>query len=377
MDSSRHKSTRRQFLKGRSAVDALSDVGRALAPEVPLDSATAASETRSFLVQVGRRAMACEFDVYLNGGEHEAATEKAIEALDLIDRLEDQLSVYRHRSEVTQLNRLAAQRPVSVEAGLFDLLAEAVSLHKTTEGAFDMTAGPLIEAWGLLRREGRMPTQDELECARQVVGCQLELSSDRRTVRFLRPGVQINLGGIGKGYALDRCSDVLTQNGVRDFMIHGGHSSILARGHRKSPQGNGWTVGIRNPLRPDRRLAEITLRDKSIGTSGTGTQHFYHEGRRYGHIIDPRTGQPAEGVLSTTVVAPRATLADALSTAFYIMGVDRVREYCQQHADIGALIIRSGKQAGAIETIAVGLRDDEWQLVGEQHVDEGRPNTTL
>jgi thiamine biosynthesis lipoprotein len=112
-------------------------------------------------------------------------------------------------------------------------------------------------------------------------------------------------------------------------------------------------------------LAEIVLRNKAIGTSGTGTQYFYHQGKRYGHIIDPRNGQPSDSVLSTTVVARRATMADALSTAFHVMGVERVTEYCANHSDVAALITRPGKRAGHVELLAIGLGDDEWQPVGE------------
>jgi thiamine biosynthesis lipoprotein len=309
--------------------------------------------------------MACPFEVFLNEGNHQEATDRAIEALDLVDDLEAQLSVYRQRSEISQLNAIAAQRPVKIEAQLFELLQEAVTLCTETGGAFDITSGPLIKVWGFLRREGRMPSADEIGDALSRVGSQyLNLDQTGRTVSFARPGVEVNLGGIGKGFALDRCCFQLLGGGVSDFMIHGGNSSILARGERSGSTQGGWMVGIRHPLRPDQRLAEIVLRNKSIGTSGTGTQYFYHQGKRYGHIIDPRNGQPSDGVLSTTVVAPRASIADALSTAFHVMGVEKVTEFCQTHPDVGALITRPGLHAGTVQLHAVGLSDDEWKQVG-------------
>ena len=177
---------------------------------------------------------------------------------------------------------------------------------------------------------------------------------------FRQAGVEINLGGIGKGFALDQCQTLLRERAVTDFMIHGGNSSILASGDRAGAAEGGWTVGIRHPLRPERRIAEIRLRDKSLGTSGTGTQHFYHQGRKYGHIIDPRSGQPAEGVLSTTVLAPRAAIADALSTAFYVMGVNEIRQYCESHSEIGALVICAGKRSGVVEIREFGMDQTTW-----------------
>jgi thiamine biosynthesis lipoprotein len=137
---------------------------------------------------------------------------------------------------------------------------------------------------------------------------------------------------------------------VESYMIHGGTSSILARGHRQSgTDREGWTVGVQHPLLPERRLLELQLCDRAVGTSGAGTHQFYVQGKRYGHIIDPRTGHPVDGVLSTTVVAPRAAVADALSTAFYVMGPERVAVYCQQHPEVTAWITTPGQRAGAVE----------------------------
>lgn len=367
MNEKRSESTRRHFLTGKSAVDAIGNLG---APNHPDPSSTSSSprrEGRTYLVQVGRRAMACEFDVFLNAGEHEAATEHAIEALDLVDSIEDQLSVYRHRSEVSRLNQVAAMRAVPVDARLRQLLADSLELHRDTRGAFDVTSGPLIKVWGFYRREGKLPSEKDLEEALRLVGSeQVILSEEDSTVRFQQPGVEINFGGIGKGFALDQCNSVLRSLGVENFMIHGGNSSILASGRRTGADpSQGWTVGVRHPLRPERRLAEVNLKDRSMGTSGTGTQHFYHQGQKYGHIIDPRTGQPADGVLSTTVIAGSAAQADALSTAFYVMGVEETQAYCESHDDISALIITAGRQAGVIDVTPIGLDESDWKRVDD------------
>ena len=152
--------------------------------------------------------MACQFDVFLNAGQNPAGTESALAALDLVEALEDQMTVYREHSEISRLNRTAADRPVIVERRLLSLLQQALELHRATEGAFDITAGPLSKIWGFYRRAGRVPSPAELEEARQRVGSHwVKLDSDAGTVQFLRPGLEINLGAIGKGYALDRCAE--------------------------------------------------------------------------------------------------------------------------------------------------------------------------
>ncbi len=366
--SKRRKSTRREFLKGKAAAGAFEDL---LDRQVPTPSAAVSGEgggprRRSVLLQVTRRAMACDFNVFLNAGQDENAAEAAVEALDLVEKLEDQMTVYREHSEISRLNRTAADRDVVVERRLLELLAHAIELCDATGGAFDMTAGPLSKVWGFYRRQGTMPDEVELaEALRRVGSRWIEIDQQKQTVRFRQAGVEINLGGIGKGYALDRCAELMQQRGVESFLIHGGHSSVLARGSRDSGDDEtaGWTVGVRHPLRPERRLAEVRLRDRALGTSGSGTQSFRHQGRRYGHILDPRTGQPAEGVLSATVIAQRAATADALATACYVMGADRAIDFCRARADLAAIVVTRGQRSGTIEVHSTGLADDEWTLV--------------
>ena len=154
-----------------------------------------------------------------------------------------------------------------------------------------------------------MPAPDEIAAALECVGSRhVELDPARHTVRFRKAGVRLNLGSVGKGYALDCCARRIQAAGVEDFLIHGGQSSILARGAHaaslgESPAGH-WTVGLPHPLRPDRRIGQLRLRNRALGTSSAQMQSFWHEGRRYGHIIDPRSGWPAAHVLSVTVLAP-------------------------------------------------------------------------
>jgi thiamine biosynthesis lipoprotein len=362
------RSTRRQFLRGQSAIDALDDLGRRLPLASPLDDpGDLSGAPQTYLLHVAREAMACQFAVFLNAGESEGGTERAVEALELVSQLEEQLSVYRHRSEVSLLNAAAAKRPVRVEPRLFDLLQQANELYAATDGAFDITSGPLIRAWGFYGRQGRLPTDEAISEALQRVGGQrLQLGPEPNMVRFLKPDLEINLGGIGKGYALDRCAELLQQSEISNFMIHGGHSSILTRGERvRGDSQGGWSVGLRHPLRPDRRLGQVCLRDQALATSGAGTQHFYAQGRRFGHIIDPRSGQPADHLISATVLAERAAEADALSTAFYVLGLEQATEYCEKHPKIAALLTSAGPRAGTMTVHPVGLSEDQWQQLSD------------
>jgi len=407
--TAKRKTTRRDFISGRSTIEALSDLadgaGAVQTDRPPPDTAAvtrgdrcakAADETNAPppLMQIARRAMACQFEVVLGARRNADAVEAAIEALDLVDRLEDQMSIHRDHSEIMAINRRAAGQPVLVEPQLFELLRQAVDLHAATGGAFDVTAGPLAKVWGFYRRQGRIPGDADLEEARRRVGSRhLQLDLEKQTIQFTTPGVEIDLGGIGKGYALDRCARLLLDAKVDSFLLHGGQSSLLARGHRdrerpvcmsqntdrttglkgerngKEPPPadveRGWLVGVRHPLRPDRRLAEVRLCDRAMGTSGSGTQFFTYRGRRYGHILNPRTGRPAAGVLSASVIARSAATADALATAFYVMGVEKSFAFCSEHPELAALIVTPGGRRGSIELHVAGLPEDQWRRVDD------------
>ena len=357
--------TRREFLTGVSAAEALADA--AAGTDSP---ALQKPAPKSFLMQIERRAMACQFAVYLNPDSPRFAPEAAVSALALVAELEDQLSVFREHSEVSRLNRRAAHEAVAVESRLFELLSRAVELHRQTGGAFDITSGPLTKAWGFYRRQGRVPDSSEIAVAMALVGSQrIELDEGAGSVRFTREGVEINLGAIGKGYALDRCAELLEREGVGDFLLHGGQSSVLARGRQKttaSPASpgaasaamRGWTIGVKHPVWPKRRLAEIDLQNKSLGTSGAENQYFFHQGKRYGHILDPRSGSPATGVLTASVIAPDAATADALSTAFYVLGVAGATDYCERHDEVAAVLVTPGERSGSVALHAIGVSDD-------------------
>ncbi len=356
------KSSRRAFLQGQSAVEALQDAADKLNEHgcsLPLPEST------GHLLRLGRRAMACEFEVLLNAKQYPHGAETAVAALDLVDQLESQLTVYRDDSEVSQLNHRASEEAVEVEARLFALLSRATEIHHETHGAYDITSGPLSKAWGFYRREGRMPSSTEIAESLQQVGIQhIELNANQQTIKFDQPGIEINLGSIGKGYALDRASELLLEATIENFLLHGGNSSVLARGTSSTnlEAEEGWWVGLRHPLRPEKHLGKIRLCNRALGTSGSGTQFFIHEGRRLGHILDPRTGRPAEGVLSTTVAALTGADADALATAFYVMGPEHAIEYCRQHPHISAMIMTPGDTTGQVNVTIWNCSDQQLHI---------------
>ena len=360
----KRKTSRRDFLKGRSAAAALAEVTEGVLGVEDSAEALPSPQPDGYLIQLSRRAMACNFEIFLNAGQYPQGTETALAAFDLIELLEDQLSVYREHSELSHINRAAVEGEVPVEPRLFGLLTDALELTRHTRGAFDITSGRLSDVWGFTRRAGAIPAPEKIAAALAQTGSQhVSLNEQAGTIRFLQPGIEINLGSIGKGYALDRVVEVFRAAGIDDVLLHGGNSSVLASGSKGARAGEGWTVGLRNPLRPTLRLGEIQLRDRALGTSGSGTQFFVHEGRRFGHIIDPRTGMPSEGVLSASAIAPTAAQADALATAFYVLGVEGTGELCEKYPDAGAILLTPGEREGTIDVHTWRVRPGEWRLL--------------
>ncbi len=351
--------SRRAILSGRQIARVLGALSRELA-EAGAEVASREQPVER-LVKLSRDAMACRFDILLQP-EHADRLADAIIALDEVDRLEEQMSVYVPDSEVSRINAVAGQRAVAVERRLFKLFQTAARISADTGGAFDLTTGPVTRCWGFHQRNGRVPSDHELAAARERVGMRhLRLSEAEHTVHFEREGVELNLGAIGKGYALDRVGEVLGSKGCGSFLVQSGASSLLARGD--GTMGQGWLVGIRHPLDRERRLAEVRLRNAAMSTSDAAHQYFRANGKRYGHIIDPRTGRPAEGVLSATAIAPTAAESDALATAFYVMGLDETRSYCRARPSVGA-VLAAPSADGRSEVAGVNVERFDLEIPG-------------
>jgi thiamine biosynthesis lipoprotein len=234
-----------------------------------------------------------------------------------------------------------------------------------------MAAGRLVRTWGFLERQGRVPAADVLATALATSGMRhVELDSEGRRIRFRQPGVELTPGAIGKGWAIDRVIERLAAAGVPSVLVHGGSSSVRARGVQGPavPGRRGWRVGLRHPLRPGRRLATLTLVDQALGTSGSGTQFFVDRGRRIGHILDPRTGRPAEGVLAATVIAPAAADADALATALYVLGPEGLPRIAPAGGGVGGVVIVPGATAGVVVLKTANLPADMLTIESQEGV---------
>jgi FAD:protein FMN transferase len=297
-------------------------------------------------IRVFRRAMACRFEVTLSS-DRAADVAAARQALAEADRLEEALSIFRSASELSRLNQLGANGPVHVSDELFELLVLCDELSIACDGAFDITSTPLSACWGFLRRDPAIPAAAALDSARALVGRgRVRLDQSARTVCFDRPDVCLNLGGIGKGYAVQAIASRLWHDGIRDALISAGGSSVVAL----AGSDDAWRVDVKT-TRAEGRLARLRLRNVALGTSGAGEQYFELDGIRYAHVIDPRTGRPCSGIVSASVVTTDAARADALATAFFVGGVDLTRSYCAAHPDTLALLTADD---GERQTIVVG-----------------------
>lgn len=271
------------------------------------------------LVRLACWAMNTRFEVALWGRDATYLTASGEEALREIRLLEEQLSFYRPESDIRHINVHAASGPVPVEPMLFGLLQRAQRISEATGGAFDPTTGALLRCWGFAGEDGRVPTAEERRAALDVVGVRhLRLDDRNLTVAFDREGVTLDLGAIGKGYALERAADVLRQHELPGALIHGGTSSVCALG--SPPDGDAWLISLRHPLRPEDSLTTVSIRDRALGVSAPHGKFFASEGQRYGHVIDPRSGEPVRAALLAAVVHDSPTEADALSTALLTLG---------------------------------------------------------
>jgi len=373
------------------------------------------------LVKLARAAMGTRFEVVLYGEDPVRLRAAGEEALAEIERLDRQLSLYRPDSELRGLNARAAQGPVAVEPRLFRLLQRAAQLGAETDGAFDLTVTPLLECWGFVGGTGAYPDPAAVEAAREVVGWSLlELASPpppppshggkagRFTVRFRRPGVRLDCGAIGKGYALERAALLLRDNGVDCALLHGGTSTVYGLG--APPDAAGWTVAINPPLPSHKArsaergawgmghgawgmehgawsmghgawgmghrvptsdfrlptsdfrlptpnpesltsnpepapLASVPLRDCALSVSAVTGKSFVHEGQRFGHVLDPRTGFPVQGVRLAAVVLDSPTEADAWSTALLVLGEAGLALLRERRPEAKALLAHQGDTA--------------------------------
>jgi FAD:protein FMN transferase len=229
-----------------------------------------------------------------------------------------------------------------------------------------VAAGALSDAWGFVKGPKHVPDEIALANARARTGWQhLRLDPLRHTVAFDREGVRINLGSIGKGFAIDRAVDVLRAHWWPvSALVHGGQSSLYALGSPPGNFGDRWEVALRNPVEPESPLGTLRLRNRGLGTSGAAFQQFVVDGRVYGHIIDPRSGEPATGPASVTVLAPTATLADALSTALYLLGSQAAAHFVARHPEVGVVFVENRPDEPSACLLTFGLSEHDFVAAG-------------
>lgn len=269
--------------------------------------------------------------------EDPAAAAAAIEAVIAeMRRIDALMSHYKPESQLSRINRDAAAGPVHVDRELAELIVRALEFSELSGGAFDITYASVGYLYDY--REHRHPTDAEIEAALPAINWRhVVVDREASTVRFLKPGVRIDLGGIAKGYAVDRCIALLRARGITNASVSAGGDSRLLGDRRGRP----WIVGIRHPDDRERVIARIPLEDAAISTSGDYERYFDEDGVRYHHIINPRTGRSATGVRSVTVIGPDATLTEGLTKSVFILGPERGLALMEAQADADAVVVTS------------------------------------
>lgn len=268
-------------------------------------------------------------------------------AFEVQDRIESLMSYHRSDSELNQVNRCAGEKPVPVNPMTFEVLRRAIHFSEVSDGTFDVTVGPLVDLWRAAGQTNQPPTEEALAEARRKVGFQkLILDEKAMTVRFAEPGMRIDLGGIAKGYAVDKAVEAMKKHGALGGMVDlGGNIGCFGR----SPRGQEkWRIGIQDPnvapddLSPSKYLLVLELADVSVATSGDYRRFAMVEGHRQSHILDVRSGRSAEQLVSDTIIAPDAISADALSTAVNILGPEAGMALVERLPGIEAILIPAG-----------------------------------
>jgi FAD:protein FMN transferase len=252
------------------------------------------------------------------------------QALDEVDRIDKLMSHYKPDSQISKINLGGSKGPVVVDQELFDLIAESVRYSRDSEGAFDITVGPLMKAWGFFMGNGKLPPDAELEAIKPRIGYQhIILDAAAHSIRFDVTGAELDLGGIGKGYAVDRAIKILRAGGLANALVSAGGSTVYAMG---APLGSGgWPVEIPDPFDPKKPAHKVMLRDRALSVSGSSEKFFVADGVRYSQIMDPRTLKPAQGILTVAVLTTTGTIGDALGNVFFVQGVDQTRASLSKH----------------------------------------------
>jgi thiamine biosynthesis lipoprotein len=301
--------------------------------------------TREYRYLMGTSVAVEVFD-----GTRRSAIDEAFAAMAEVDRL---MSNYRDDSELSFINRTAASHPVPASDPMFSVLSAAQDVGARSGGAFDVTVGPLVRLWGFHDKRPHVPTAAELAVVRPLVDYRnVVLDREHHTVRFVRPGVELDLGGIAKGFAVEIAAGVLRRNGVDGFIDAGGNQYLCGT----PPGKRQWSVGVKDPDDPRRVLGVIDTDETSISTSANYANVLTENGRTYGHILDPHTLAPTDRALSVTILSRDGTLADALSKAAFILGPRVGLALVESFPGTSALIAYRDGNGGIATTMPASLR---------------------
>jgi thiamine biosynthesis lipoprotein len=289
-------------------------------------------------VSDGRHVMGTVLEITLVGRDEGEARAALVEIFALAERLDALLTVYDAESELSRLNRAAGQGRRAVDPELARILELAKTYARLTRGSFDVTVGPLVEIWTEAARRGTPPSALKLAGARELVGWELIRLHADGSAELARPGVSVNLGGLAKGYALDQMLALLEKRGIDNALLSFGQSSTWALGH--PPDAPGWRLLARGP--DEGLLGVLTLENQALSVSGSLSQWVEIGGRRYGHVLDPRTGEALQRRRQALVVAPNASLAEALSKALLVLGKHEGLALVEAQEGCEALLVDAG-----------------------------------
>lgn len=305
----------------------MSGVGIALPANQLLALARSSNRT---LVHRAQYVMGTVVTIATYGSSTAHAHHAITKAFDELRRLDQMISPYMNNSELSEVNRSAGKTSVRVSDDLIVLLQKARAYHTQTNGAFDVTIEPLMRLWGFRNEESRsIPSDREIHNVLRAVGFQnIEIDSEGKTIALLNPLSSVDLGGIAVGYSVDRVVSILKEEGIESaFVNHSGDAFALGAPH----ETEGWPVEIPHPLQPEEPAARFILKDQAVSTSGNYEKYVEFEHKRFGHILDPFSGQPSNEVMSTSVVAPTALDADALSTGLFCMKRESQKKFAAAH----------------------------------------------
>jgi FAD:protein FMN transferase len=258
----------------------------------------------------------CEIEIV--GVEKDRAAVLIDEGFALIKQFEGQLSIYETESEISRVNKFASMMPVPISRTTYDVIKASLGYARESDGLFDITVLPLVAAWGFSSKEFVKPSEAAIASARGRVDWKKVMlinAGDTQSIEFRAPDMQIDLGGIAKGYICDMVSEIFIKAGVKDFMVNIG-GNIYA--HGRSRKNHSWVAGVRNPRERSEIIEKVALVNEAIATSGDYERFFMEDGKRYSHILDPRTGYPVQGTVAVTVIAPSALQTDAASTIIFL-----------------------------------------------------------